>query len=48
MESRRESFNCSKCVYSKLFDPHRVETMDEWVESHDIVITVSTTKTAYN
>ena len=33
MESRRESFNFSECVYSKLFDPHRVETMDEWVES---------------
>ena len=29
-------------------DPHRVETKDEWVETHDVVVTVSTTKKAYD
>ena len=33
---------------SNPFDPHHAETMDEWVESHDIVVTVSTTKKAYD
>ena len=33
---------------SNPFDPHRAETMDEWVESHDVVVTVSTTKKAYD
>ena len=29
-------------------DPHRVETKDEWVETHDVIVTVSTTKKAYD
>ena len=29
-------------------DPHRVETKDDWVETHDVVVTVSTTKKAYD
>ena len=29
-------------------DPHRVEKMEEWVETHDVVVTVSTTKKAYD
>ena len=29
-------------------DPHRVETKDEWVETHDVVVTASTTKKAYD
>ena len=33
---------------SKPIDPHRAETIDEWVETHDIVVTVSTTKKAYD
>ena len=30
------------------FDPHRAETMDECLESNDVVVTVSTTKKAYD
>ena len=33
---------------SNPIDPHRVETKDEWVETHDVVVTVSTTKKAYD
>ena len=33
---------------SNPFDPPQAETMKEWVESHDIVVTVSTTKEAYD
>ena len=33
---------------SNPFDPHRAETINEWVESHDVVVTVSTTKTYDN
>ena len=29
-------------------DPHRVETKDECVETHEVVVTVSTTKKAYD
>ena len=33
---------------SNPFDPHHAKTMDEWVESHDVVVTVITTKKAYD
>ena len=33
---------------SNPIDPHRVETMDKWVETHDVVVTISTTKKAYD
>ena len=33
---------------SNPIDPHRVETKDEWVETPDIVVTVSATKKAYD
>ena len=33
---------------SNPIDPHRVETKDEWVETHDVVVTVSTTKKTYD
>ena len=29
-------------------DPHRVETNDEWVETQDVVVTILTTKKAYD
>ena len=32
---------------SNPIDPRRVETKDEWVETHDVVVTVSATKKAY-
>ena len=33
---------------SNPIDPRRVETKDEWVETHDVVVTVSATKKAYD
>ena len=33
---------------SNPIDPHRVEKMDEWIETHDVVVTVSTTNKAYD
>ena len=33
---------------SNSIDPHRVETMDEWVATQDVVVKVSTTKKAYD
>ena len=33
---------------SNPIDPRRVETKDEWVEMHDVVVTVSATKKAYD
>ena len=35
-------------THSNPNNPHRVETKDEWVETHDVVVTVSTTKKAYD